>query len=425
MPAHAQETVADVCGLDRSGRKLTTISDARTAICETTSTSPGPEIQGLANDSLAILDRIQQSGVDVRTGEYYQSLDSLAQATNASRDLLEGHPGSELSDFIRRYQNPEARRDQSAYFEDIKGILASSSVGRKAMECFSTNSPPFKSSEVRFSAPDQQTFLGTFSVEKDSDEKFRKVLRFDLVNSSPDRALSLVAHEMMHACDAVSFAHHHNEIEAAKLRSQETVSEVAKIVSRLQAEVAGQRGLKRREKTRILEQIDLYTFSINSKDDLRGYVSPDDLQILDVAVRNRNDAARQIDRVNRATDQNAAISELKVYKWINVDFFKELARQSPRYFCQQLTPSTFQGGIATYGESRSYLEASINNRTFLNDLIRSYVQAGSYDPHSFYEQQLDANGAVIVAPSFDVLTQRKLDSAFEEALTEAYRLIRD
>lgn len=422
--SYADESVSQICSISLGGKRLSSIADTKKSICDLVSMAPGSEVERLAIDSLAILDRIQASGEDLRSGQFYQSLDQLAHSINTTLDLSESNLSSDLSLFIKKFNDPEKRKDQSAYLEDIRGIMENSPLGRKALDCFYGNESNFSGGEIRFIAPDEKTLLGTFSVEKESDGRFKKVLQFDLRNSSPDRALSLVAHEMMHACDAERFALDDIETELARDKVSQKQAQLAEIVMGLQRKISDLTTLTKTEKDKAIEKIELFSFGITTSEDLLGVVSGSDLDQLENAVKDLKAAAQQADDVKRFADQNAAISELKAYKWINVDFFKELAKQSPKYFCNQVTPSIFQGGIVSYGESRSFLEESINNRTFMFDLIKNYSQSNGYLPQSFFEQKVTPDGSTIFEFSFDDLSKRKLDPRFEEAINQAYEALK-
>ncbi|MBY0515384.1 MAG: hypothetical protein K2P81_00645 [Bacteriovoracaceae bacterium] len=416
--AHASETIAQICGLHQPARTFSSAGEARGAICDVLNTSLSPETQKLAGESFAILTKLQSEGESFQSGEYFQSLDRLAQTVNSS--LVTPQADAGLGGFIAKYQSPMRRKNQSAYLEDIKAIMATSAIGRQALDCFSQNSAPFKSSEVRFATPEQMNILGTFSVEKTEDGSFKKVLQFNLESSSPDRALSLVAHEMMHACDAGNFAHQENEFEASQLALEQRANEKTEAVAKILASISANPNLSKKEKARRSELVENYEFNITTKEELEGVIPAEDVAVLDHVIAKMREAARSADQVRRIADQNNAISELKVYKLVNVDFFKELAKQSPAYFCNSLTPSAFQGGIVSTGESRAFLEDSINNQTFINTLIAQYAKSGMFDPYSFYEPKYDESGSSVMEFSLEEIMKRKPDARFEKAIRETY-----
>lgn len=425
LNSFANDSIAQVCGLDKRVEAFETQAQGIQAICDAISPFNNEDLDNLAGESIDILRALNRPGSELNQGHYLVSLDRMSAQLNKISQFNNTNDDS-LTAFITKYENPQNRLDQSSYLNDLKNIIEQSEVGKKALDCFYNNDAQVEASIINLvdsSNNNDSTLLGVFNLQKLENGKFKKSISLDLKNSAPSRALTLLTHEMMHACDTENFiAHEHSKDENQ-----------AKITSILEARDNKYNQIK-----------DSYTQAFSGSPEelsqdlqnLSEYINFGDDFITDDSFKDKfeNFKLDELDKLNsdlsqayfeqgslkRLRDQERALGELKVYKQVDIDFYKELATKANSYFCDQYTPSAFIGGLVKYGESRSFMEEGFKNKTILDTIIKQYTVSNGYDPNSFYVDELNENGDRVMATSYETLEARGKDPAFMTRVNEIF-----
>lgn len=366
------ETVQQICELKTDIKVVRNFDDLKNQICDLPATSE-PKVQELATDVSKIIDRITTSGSAEQDPFQDQELNSilrnLAEELQKTRrpnftPVIKDPVATTLGNFFNKYKTLESRtKDLNTYQKDLFNVVRSTPTGKKVMSCFDKKVPGIGSSRVEFNPPSQYIseyggYQAEFKLIKNSKTNvFDKVIIIN-PSTSPVGAINALAHELQHSCASEKMLPYFKELD-----NFET---------------------KRTELLRDLEKMSKDRYQMSFSDFMKTKPAQPENDFL-AKLSELNQLVENFEKVYPDHNIFFSIDELKAYT-VSFEYFKELAVYDPKFFCNTYSISNFFGkNVVNFGEYTSNVEAQMNNGTFYENLIMSYVKSSGYDPRFFFE----------------------------------------
>lgn len=353
----AQATVQSVCQLgDRPA--LNTVENVQQldqSLCDLHGVKEDEQLKNLTSDTRDVIQRLTGPNNPLKNKEDYDPINdkALASKLRSLQDLLNQRRGAKefrtekndevsaaMTTLFSSFGTDEARhKNPKGYFQALRNVMSKTAAGAKILECFDRAAPRVSKSSVEFFPKNQknENIPATFQTRYDeASDSYAKVITLS-ARTAPENALTILAHELQHACD-----------------SENTI--------------------KLQDEYRALEAKRNIILGGNSQEEIDA--SGDAMEAFQAKI-----------------DVNTAVDELRAYKTM-ATFFSEIAAYHPAYFCHQYgIGSIFGTQVTSVGELMSSLEVRIENGSFVHTLIDSYTRDGAFGPWSFYQDDgVDAQG---------------------------------
>jgi hypothetical protein len=205
--------------------EVRTVEDLRGS-CTMLSQNSSVEVAGLSRDVLAVVEQIAATSPNANVRESKELrvqvgrlTDAVSAATIAQTESPREQLGSDIRSLASRFSDIDFRRANSdEYYNSIKNIIAQTSQGKRVIDCFENNPDQrigkhevvFIGNGPRTPGNDQAAYLDYQTDEGDPLKRVALKLNLDL-RTHPLAAISMVAHEMQHACLGSTICDHINE----------------------------------------------------------------------------------------------------------------------------------------------------------------------------------------------------------------------
>jgi hypothetical protein len=203
---------------------IRTVGDLRST-CSNLTENTSPEVSSLAKNVLAVVETVAADPKDKLRNhkelltEVGKLTDAVSAATISQAESPREQLAGDIKTLISQYSTVKSRRENSMeYYTNIKNIIAQTPQGKRVIDCFEHNPDKrikdfklkFIGSGERNPGNDQAAYLDYNPIPDDPLKRTEFVMNID-VRTNPVAAISMVAHEMQHACLGSTICDHINE----------------------------------------------------------------------------------------------------------------------------------------------------------------------------------------------------------------------
>lgn len=357
-------SVQSVCQLERPGvNQVTDLASLDQTLCQLPGLSQDRALQNLTTDTHAIIRNLTTdkrytediSAEPLDDEKLVKNLFSISRLLNARRPPQNFTPSpvddisQSMSALITDFGTKEARnRNPQGYYDALKNVLAKTTQGAAAINCFERAEPGVREHKVEFFTDEaSKAFAATFEAKfNEADNSYSKVITLG-PDVDPAQSLILLGHELQHSCDTQTSMQMQNGYRALQTRRDAMLS------------------------TATSEQIDAFD--------------------------------TEMDNYKARMDIESAIDEMRGYNSMPA-LFAQLAAYQPEFMCGSYAPQNLFGRqVMSTGEFYSTIETRIANGSMIHTVIDTYSRDGGYGP-GFYQTNPDTGQYLLNAQGEKILT---------------------